>query len=162
MKTGVRQSAPDPSDPADCRRRALDLLARRDHSRLELERKLAARGYAPETVAEALNELERGGLLAARRFVESFVRSRAARLQGPVRIRAALAERGIGAAEAADFLDGGEHDWAALAARARVKRFGPARPADFKERARQARFLSYRGFEPRQIDAALALGGDED
>ncbi|HET8699341.1 MAG TPA: regulatory protein RecX, partial [Gammaproteobacteria bacterium] len=83
------------ADQAECKRRALDLLARREHSRLELERKLGARGFVPEVIATALNHLEQSGALAGDRFTESFIRSRAARGQGPVRIRAELAARGV-------------------------------------------------------------------
>jgi regulatory protein len=147
---------------ADCKRRALDLLARREHSRLELERKLAARGFAAEAVAVALDDLERSGALAADRFTDSFVRSRAAKGQGPVRIRAELAERGVDEAQAAAATRDAGVDWAETARAVRGKRFGSVPPRDFKERARQARFLEYRGFERNQILRALGQGDDGD
>ena len=159
----MRRSKPDEAlDDTACERRALDLLARREHSRRELERKLAARGFATDVIAGALDGLERRGLLVAARFGESFVRVRVARGQGPVRIRAELAERGIDAAEAEALLAAADIDWADAARAVRRKRFGFAAPRDFKERARQARFLEYRGFDSRQIRAALELGPDSD
>jgi regulatory protein len=138
------------------------LLARREHSRLELERKLLARSFPPEVVASVLDALEAGGALAAARFAESFIRSRAAKGQGPVRIRAELAQRGVNPAQTAELLRAAEIDWRAAARAARVKRFGAESPADFRERARQARFLQYRGFEHAEIDAALDLEVDSD
>ena len=150
------------TDPAACTRQALDLLARREHSRHELERKLEARGFDAADIATTLDALERSGKLATARFAESFVRARAGRGQGPVRIRLELAERGVDAAEAAVAVGSADVDWVELAAATRAKRFGSARPADYKERARQARFLQYRGFDSEQIKSALELGDDSD
>jgi len=142
-------------DAAACRQQALDLLARREHSRKELERKLARRAYPATTIATTLDQLEQSGALAARRFAENFIRSRVAKGQGPVRIRVELTERGIAATEYLELLDAAGIDWTELAAAVRGKRFGSGRPANIKERARQIRFLQYRGFEMDQINAAL-------
>jgi regulatory protein len=158
----VRRSKPDVTDPVACERTALDLLARREHSRRELERKLGARGFPDEIVASTLDALEQSGELAAARFTESFIRARAAKGQGPKRIRAELAERGIDREQAAELLRAAGIDWAAVASSVRDKRFGARRPTDFKERARQARFLEYRGFDRGQIGSALGSGNDLD
>jgi regulatory protein len=149
-------------DGGACKRHALDLLARRDHSRRELERKLAARAFVHDDIAAALDELEAAGLVAVERFVEAFVRSRVAKRHGPIRIRAELAERGVEAAASAAFLDDGTVDWHALAREARAKRFGTAPPADYKARAKQARFLQSRGFSADQIARALDVREDSD
>jgi regulatory protein len=156
----VRRSKRDVADPGACERAALDLLARREHSRRELERKLDARGFAEELIAPTLDALEESGELASARFTESFIRARAAKGQGPVRIRAELAERGIDREQAAELLQRADIDWAAIASSVRDKRFGPQRPSDFKERARQARFLEYRGFDGGQIGSALKSDDD--
>jgi regulatory protein len=141
---------------------ALGLLARREHSRRELERKLAARAFAPDVIGQALEELERSGALAATRFTESFIRARFARGQGPNRLRAELAARGIDQEAIAAALGAAEWDWIGAARRARTKRFGTAPPASYAERAKQARFLEYRGFAAEQIRAALDRGGETD
>jgi regulatory protein len=146
---------PEAFDERACKRLALDLLARREHSRHELEHKLAARGAASDLIAAALDGLERSGALAAARFTDSFISARVAKGQGPLRIRAELAQRGVNDAEAAASVRGSDIDWPAVARAARAKRFGPSPPRDFKERARQARFLAYRGFDGDQITAAL-------
>lgn len=131
----------------------MDLLARREHARLELERKLTARSFEPGLVQTVLDELEGEGLLSTERFAEAFVASRVARGHGPLRIRRELAERGVEAPDS--WVDGEAHDWNRLAAEARQKRFGRALPADFRDKAKQARFLEYRGFSSAQVRRAL-------
>ena len=140
----------------------MDLLARRDHSRLELDRKLTKRGFERAIVEHVLEDLIRDRLLEEDRFVESFIRGRLRKGQGPVRIRGELAQRGIADASVSTALAEADCDWTALAAEVRAKRFGAEAPADFKERARQAKFLQYRGFESEQIRAALDVAGDSD
>jgi regulatory protein len=162
----VRRFKPDEAaantDPAACSRTALELLARREHSRRELTRKLGTRGFTDDVIASVLDRLERSGALADARFTDSFVRSRVAKGQGPQRIRAELGQRGIADAEADEVLRGAEVDWLETIKAVRRKRFGPERPRDYAERARQARFLQYRGFLSEQIRAALELDGDSD
>jgi regulatory protein len=158
----VRPSRLDPeaADEAACKRTAVELLARREHSRLELERKLATRGFPEAVIAPALDALEQSGVLVATRFTESFIRSRLAKGQGPVRIRAELAQRGVG--DAAELLRGADIDWLATARAVLRKRFGAEPPRDYRERAKQARFLQYRGFTADQVRAALELDTDSD
>lgn len=145
-----------------CRKQALDLLARREHSRLELRRKLLARSHARDMADEVLDRLQRERLLDEARFAGQFVRSRTGRGQGPAKIRAQLFQRGIGESLIHTALADAGCDWAALAAAARRKRFGTAAPGGYRERARQARFLKSRGFEYGQIQAALDLEADSD
>jgi regulatory protein len=165
----VRRSKPDVAeaegaalDEPACTRAALGLLARREHSRRELARKLGTRGFPDDVVSRALDELARTGALAEARFTESFVRSRIGRGQGPQRIRADLAQRGIGDAEAEGVLRAADVDWLATIRAVRAKRFGPEPPRDYADRARQARFLQYRGFDSAQIRAALEFDADSD
>ncbi|MCZ0953803.1 MAG: regulatory protein RecX [Rhodospirillaceae bacterium] len=158
------ESSEDPLEEARraCRKQALDLLARREHSRLELRRKLLARSHAEDLVDEVLDRLQQERLLDEARFAEQFVRSRTGRGQGPAKIRAQLLQRGVGELLIDTALAEAECDWAALAAAARRKRFGAASPDAYRERARQARFLKSRGFEYGQIQAALDLEADSD
>lgn len=128
----------------------MDLLARREHSLAELRTKLAARGFDAEEIDAALDGLSREGLADEARFIEAFVASRIRKGYGPSKIRAELIGRGIAAQAAAEGL-AGTGDWIALARAVREKRFGTALPRDFRERARQMRFLEYRGFTGEQI-----------
>ncbi len=161
----LRRSKPSADAELDepaCTNAALALLARREHSRRELTRKLGTRGFPESVIAPVLDELERSGSLADARFTDSFVRSRVAKGQGPQRIRADLAQRGIADTEADEALRGSEVDWRATIRAVRRKKFGAELPADYAERARQARFLQYRGFSSEQIRAALELDADSD
>jgi regulatory protein len=160
----VRRSKPDAEelDARACKRTAVELLARREHSRSELTRKLGARGFPDDVTAAVLDDLEQSGKLADARFTDTFVRSRVAKGQGPKRIRAGLAQRGIGDAAADEVLRGAEVDWLETIRAVRRKRFGADLPRDYAERARQARFLQYRGFSSDQIRAALELDADSD
>ena len=158
----MRHSKPEVADEAACKRTALDLLARREHSRVELTRKLAAREFPAELIAATLDQLEQSGALAEARFTETFIRSRVAKGQGPLRIRAELAQRGVAEAEVDTLLRNAEVDWVAMTRAARQKRFGGAPPRDYPDRARQARFLEYRGFNSAQVRAALELDADSD
>ena len=133
----------------------MDFLARREYGQAELVRKLADRGYKRNIAEDEVARLAEEGLQSDTRFAESFVQSRINQGKGPVRIRADLGQRGIrdgvieGAIEAADV------DWFELAEAERVKKFGPGVPAEFREKARQMRFLQYRGFEQDHISAAF-------
>jgi len=144
------------------RKIALDILARREHSVSELREKLGARAeqyeWAPEEIDAALEALIGEGLLSEERFLANFVGSYTRRGHGPVWIRAELERRGIDGEAIAEALAEADTDWRAAAAAVRRKRFGDAPPADFKERARQARFLQYRGFTAEQAIAACTEG----
>jgi regulatory protein len=148
---------------ADVRRRAMDLLARREHARRELAAKLRSRGMPADMVESVLDDLGRENLLSDARFAESFIAARVGRGQGPVRIRMELEQKGVGSEAIAMALDNASPDWGELAAAARSKRFGRKPPRDFHERARQARFLQYRGFASDHISRALDAheGGDD-
>jgi regulatory protein len=139
---------------------AVRLLARREHSRAELVRKLGERGAPGDLVEQVLDSLAARCLQSDERYAEALVSSRAGRGQGPVRIRRELAERGVTAATIQDALDGAGQDWFALARDTRRRRFGGDPPAEWNERVRQSRFLEYRGFSSEQI--RFALGGDDD
>ena len=132
----MRPSKPEVTDGPACTRGALDLLARREHSRRELERKLAARGFPPEVVTNALDGLEGSGALAEARFTESFVRARVTKGQGPARIRAELVQRGVAATEIERALREADVDWLETIRAVRRKRFGAEVPRDYRERAR--------------------------
>ncbi len=153
----VNKSTPAPGRSA--RAVAMDLLARREHSLAELRAKLAERDFSPEEAEAAVVALAREGLASDSRFLDAFVASRIRKGQGPIRIRAELRQRGIDAATIDAALDAA-HDWCALARAVRAGRFGGTSPVDVRERARQSRFLEYRGFTSGQIRASF--GNSED
>lgn len=133
----------------------MDLLARREHSEQELQRKLLARGYTPETIAEALAGLKAAGIQNDTRFAEAYIRNRVANGYGPVRIARELYERGISRELVTQVLAALEMDWEEQVQAVRQKKFGRQAPSDIKEQARQSRFLQYRGFTYQQIGNAF-------
>ena len=140
--------------------RALRFLARREHSRAELGRKLAPHAEAPTEVERVLDELERRGWLSERRVVEQLVHARRARY-GARRIERDLRLKGVSeeavSAALAD-LKGGELEAAREVWR---RKFGGREPRSPADRARQVRFLQGRGFGLEVIFKVLK-GGDED
>lgn len=142
---------------------AMDLLARREHSGHELQRKLSKRfpALADGAVLHAvIKELAHDGLQSDERCAESVVRSRRARGQGPLRIRQDLWQRGI-ADEIAGQALAEQDDWVALARTALEQKFGAAPVTDRKQWARRARFLTSRGFPESMVRVALRNSGPE-
>jgi regulatory protein len=139
--------------------RALRLLARREHSRTELERKLAGHEQAPGELRQALDELQAKGFIDEQRVLESLLHRRAGRL-GASRIRQELQAKGLDAervTQAVAALRGTEVERAREVWR---RKFGtpPATPA---ERARQSRFLAARGFGGEVIRRVLGAATDD-
>ncbi len=148
------------SDPKEARKKAMDYLARREYGQRELEQKLIAAGFEVVTAADAVHKLSGEDLQDDRRFIESFVQSRINQGKGPVRIRQELGERGVNDGMIDEVLEDVAEDWLALARQIRNKKFGAGLPRDFTEKARQMRFLQYRGFESGHIQAAVSPHGD--
>jgi len=133
----------------------MNLLARREHSQQELQGKLIKRGFESGDIKPILSILVEEGLLSDERFTEAFINSRLQRGSGPVKIAMELQQRGIVDELVNAYLDERDAQWTQRAIEVRIKRFGPSLPQDFKERARQMRFLQYRGFTMSQIQQAV-------
>jgi len=131
--------------------RAIGYLARREHSATELKTKLLKAGFIEQEISELLVKLADANLQSDARFAESFLRYRANRGYGSQRIRQELTQRGVDSEIIADAFQQADVDWFALAVEVRCKRFGEDKPDDYKLRAKQQRFLQYRGFTHEQI-----------
>lgn len=142
------------AEAKDIRRAAMDLLARREHSFTELERKLLVR-FPRESVVAILTLLQQERLQSDERFAESYVYSRQQRGYGPVRIRSELLQKGVDGELISQHLQYYQDDWTTLARKVKEQKFGSRSPADTRERARQIRFLTGRGFSLEQIYAVL-------
>ena len=143
--------------------RALRLLSQREHSRLELERKLAAHEEVPGTLAQALDDLQAKGFIDENRVVESVVHRRAAKL-GTGRIKQELQAKGLApelVSQAVQALKDSEFDRAREVWRKKFEQAGTDRAAQ----AKQARFLLTRGFSSdvvrRVLNVAARLQGSE-
>jgi regulatory protein len=134
---------------------AVKLLGGREHSRAELERKLAARHHDAGLIDAVLDALERRRLLSDRRFAESYAAQRSRRGYGPLRIRAELAARGVDAQTVGLALEEAGCDWAALLEETAARKFGQAPAEDMRALARRGRFLEQRGFPSGMIGRYL-------
>jgi len=134
----------------------LRLLARREHSRRELARKLESGDADPGELTALLDDLERCGWLSEQRLAEQHL-AKAKGRYGARRVLNDLRGKGVAGevlARAATQLKASELENARAVWR---KRFGRP-PGDLKERARQARFLQGRGFSAEVI--RQVVGGE--
>ncbi|NWA05123.1 recombination regulator RecX [Pseudomonas gingeri] len=148
--------------PVAVRRTAMDLLARREHGRVELTRKLRQRGASPEMIDTELDRLTEEGLLSESRYLESFVSYRARSGYGPLRIREELSQRGLQRADIEQALRESGLDWQAQLEETWRRKFAGQLPVDVRERARQGRFLSYRGYSMEMIGRLFSGRGMDD
>ncbi|MDA8128267.1 MAG: recombination regulator RecX [Betaproteobacteria bacterium] len=144
-------------EPGELRERALRLLARREHSRFELARKLELAGFLPEEITPLLDEFEQKNWLSDRRFAESWVADHRARA-GSVKLAYDLRQRGVNDAVIGDVLNANRDGELERAREVWLKKFGTP-PADANEKARQIRFLQGRGFSPGVVFALVATLG---
>lgn len=151
---------PAAQGPDAARNQALRLLASREHSRRELERKLLARGYEAAILVGVLDTLTETGLLSDERMAEAYVAGRLRKGFGPLRLRQELRERGLDEDLIGPVIDLSPSDWLELMSRVAARKFGPSPVTDRKELARRARFLEYRGFPPDLVGRYLR-GGPE-
>ena len=141
--------------PVAVRRAAMDLLARREHSRVELTRKLRKRGAPPELIDSALQRLAEDGLLSEARYLESYVSSRARAGYGPQRIREELGQRGLQRDDIEQAMQRSDIDWNENLRDVWQRKFRGQLPTDARERAQQGRFLAYRGYSLEMIGRLL-------
>lgn len=138
------------------RRTAMDLLARREHGRVELTRKLRQRGACPDMIDIALDRLTEEGLLSESRYLESYISYRAGSGYGPLRIREELNQRGLPRGDVEDALRECGFNWQEKLEDTWRRKFSGQMPFDAKERDRQGRFLSYRGYPLEMIGRLLS------
>lgn len=132
---------------------ATALLARRDFPSAELRERLRAKAFDEETAATVIANLRLRGALNDERYAQNYVAYHAGRGQGPIRIAGELRRRGL-APEVVEAALAGGPDWCALAAKVCRAKFGPQPASSWALKARQARFLQYRGFSSDHIRAA--------
>jgi regulatory protein len=140
--------------------RALRLLAAREHSRRELERKLAPHEAEPGQLKTALDELQARGFIDEQRVVDSLVHRRAGRL-GAGRIRQELQAKGLDAERVALAVASLKASEVERAREVWRKKFGVL-PGDAAQRAKQARFLLARGFGGEVVRRVLGGAADDE
>lgn len=133
---------------------ALNILARREHSRAELKTKLSQRfpDEGIEEVESVLDRLAENGLQSDERFAEMWFRYQLSKRRGPNRIRLEARAKGIGPL-VQNMIDNPELDWFDLALQCAQRKFSNIET--MSEKAKAYRFLAYRGFETDSIRYAL-------
>ena len=124
--------------------RALRLLSQREHSRKELERKLAQHEQVPGELAKALDELQARDFINDDRAMESVVHRRSGKL-GAARVKQELAAKGLSGEAVTQAMAALKETELPRAQEVWRKKFGQA-PRNEAERAKQVRFLITRGF----------------
>lgn len=140
--------------------RALRYLARREHSRLELEKKLASHARTSQELSSTLDALEQDGFLSAIRMTEQIVHMRKHRF-GSLRIAHELREKGIEENLIAGVLPNIRKTERESARQVWRKKFG-VMPVNAKEFSRQMRFLAGRGFPTEVIHEVLRHSDKEE
>ncbi len=144
-----------PDDIQLARHAAIAMLARRDYGHYELFSRMVQKGYDEAIVELVTAQLIDEGYLSEPRFAEMMVRSRFARGHGPLWVRRELQTKRVDEQLIDASLEAFDGDWFALAKEVREKRFGAWKGGEFKEKAKQMRFLLGRGFSQEQIENAF-------
>lgn len=139
------------ADPALIRAKALELLARREHTRLELRQKLLQRGFPADPIELVLEQLVEERLIDEARFAELYASARADKGYGPLRVARELRERGVAEDVVAATLAALEGDWLPKLRELHRKRFKSRIPADVAGRLQQTRVFRQHGFTLDQI-----------
>jgi regulatory protein len=140
---------------------ALHLLARREHSRVELNQKLMAKKYAELEIQAALTALAERNLQSDKRFAECYLRSRQQKGVGPLKIRQELGLRGISKEIIAELVQMADNAWFKLVRECWRRHFKGKKPENAPERAKQARFLTARGFTRDHINSLIKDSNDD-
>ena len=116
------------------------------------------RGYDEASIRTVIEALGKEGLQSDNRYTEIYILNRIEKGYGPVRIVQELREKGVDDELITLHLAERQPDWLQLAGQARIKRFGRKLPQDFREQAKQSRFLQQRGFSGEHISRLFKAG----
>lgn len=140
---------------ADIYAKGIRLLAMREHSKKELTDKLCGKTEQTDIALTVVDDLESENYQSDERFTESYVRSRANRGMGPIKIRAELNAKGVASQLIAEFLSNSSAIWFDNAERQYQKKYGDTPVKDYNDWSKRARFLQSRGFTSEHIQVAV-------
>ena len=162
MAMNRRPGKDDPTKPKrSAYEKALGLVARREHSRMQLKTKLKQSGYEGEETTAAIDRLGEQEYQDDERFAGMLLRSRISQGYGPMRLRMELKTHGLADAKIRELLEAAEVDWLVSAANQLRRRYGATRPADAAERAKRAQFLLRRGFDGSTVRSVTHADVDD-
>jgi len=125
---------------------AIAALSRREHSLLEMRRKLKQKSFTEDEIEACLVKLIDNNLLSEERFTESYINMRKRRGYGPGRIAQELRERGINEDQFDELLDRNNPDWQTVMCQQYYKKYGSQVADDYAEKVKRAKHLQLRGF----------------
>jgi len=137
------------------RQYALDCLSRREYGTQELLNKMLGKKHQEEISIQVLKELTEEDLLSDERFAEAMVSHGAFKGQGPRKIRHDLAKKSLAINFINAAFEASNIDWFGLAKEVRIKKYGSENPKEWKDKAKQMRFMQTRGFEIEHINASF-------
>lgn len=151
----MRNRKPDLLEADDLRRGIVELLSRRDYSRLELLRKFRDRCEDSDLLEQILDDFQQRQWQSDLRFAESYLNSRFQRGVGPLRLRQELKEKGIDAHTIELVFDAFDGDWFENLYRIAEKKSKSIKENDKNKKQKLFRFLAYRGFTSEQISSVI-------
>ena len=153
-----------PSENKIIRKKAMDYLSRREHSRYELYKKISTHNFDKDLINQELDLLIRDGLLSDERFVEAFIHSRKKNGKGPLKISAELQQRGADESLINKYIEEIENsEWLDSAKQVVEKKLGNNQQLDYDNQLKMMKFLNNRGFTIEQVKITIKklLKGEE-
>jgi len=126
--------------------KAIDLLSRREHAVLELEKKLKSKAFSSDDISEVMSFLLEKDYVSDQRYTETMIRSRTSKGYGWRYIQQELSHKGVASSLINDVLEEMDVDWYEIAADAYQRKFSSKPIKDHKDKAKRIRFMQYRGF----------------
>jgi len=120
------------------RNKAMDLLARREHSAHELRQKLRQKEFGHEEIELAIKVLQQDNLQSDEQFTESYINHE-------------LRQKGVARGLIEEQMSMLAIDWNESLEQQRLKKYGLQIPNDYSQRMKQARFLQNKGFSPESV-----------
>lgn len=125
---------------------AVAVLSLREHSVLEIRRKLKLKSFEEDEIDSCIEKLINNNLLSEERFTESYIIMRKRRGYGPGRIALELRERGVDEVLFDGFLDRNNPDWHDVMRQQYRKKYGNQLAHEYAEKVKRAKHLQSRGF----------------
>ena len=145
-----------PSENKIIRKKAMDYLSRREHSRYELYKKISTHNFDKDLINQELDLLIRDGLLSDERFVEAFIHSRKKNGKGPLKISAELQQRGADQSLINKYIEEIENsEWLDSAKQVVEKKLGNNQQLDYDNQLKMMKFLNNRGFTIEQVKTTI-------
>ena len=145
-----------PSENKIIRKKAMDYLSRREHSRYELYKKISTHNFDKDLINQELDLLIRDGLLSDERFVEAFIHSRKKNGKGPLKISAELQQRGADESLINKYIEEIENsEWLDSAKQVVEKKLGNNQQLDHDNQLKMMKFLNNRGFTIDQVKITI-------